>query len=184
MPLKFEENHMSQVSYSFERIPLSDIVDRLSPDDQVVAVQGPVSQKVFCKVIFQKDTHYKKDEETVYEEFVSEYMVIQVIRSAVFKAGDRFWVWNEPAYTFKDVKRYHETGLSRSPDILERTPEFPPDGDKSIVFITRWLSKTSAEYPLVYSIKAMEGPGAEEKIRALISVKARSWSKPWWRFWK
>lgn len=174
---------MSSVLYSFYYSPLSDVVNRLAPDDQVVIVQG-LSTKIFQKTVFPQETHYRKREESVYEEFVAEYVVTGTIRSTVFRAGDRFWVWEEPSFSYEDVRRCHETGFSRSPDILEREPEFPLEQDRFIAFVSPCTLKSSPEFPILYSLWAKEGPGAETKIRELVKIKEKAWAKRWWRFWK
>jgi len=175
---------MSQVSYSFECIPLNDIVGRLSEKDQIVVIQGPVSHKLFRKVDFPIETHFQKSEVNSYEEFLLEYAVIEIIRSTDLKVGDRFWVWEEPAYSLKDVRRFHETGLFRSPDIWKRKPEFLREGDIFIAFLFPCTSKCRAGFPIVYSIMAEEGLDAAGKIKTMIKTKEKLPSKRWWRFWK
>jgi len=109
-----QEARMSSVSYSFYRSPLSDIGQPAGERRPDRYCPGSVSTKIFMKTVFPRETHFKKAEESTYEEFVDEYAVTGIIRSTVFKAGDRFWVWHEPFYSYKDIKRYHEIGLSGS----------------------------------------------------------------------
>jgi hypothetical protein len=180
-----QEARVSQVSYNHQPAePLSRTIDRLSANDHIVIVKGPISSKTFLKVVFPKETHFEKAEETTYEEFVSEYAVIDVIRSDFFKAGDRFWAWQEPNYDLEDTRKYHETGFSRSPDILVREPRYPLKGDRHIAFARKMDSKSTHDFPEVFSILAEEGMGAEPEIRNLITAREREKSKKWWKFWK
>jgi hypothetical protein len=165
--------YVSQISYTYEQIPISEVMKDLSAEDHIVVVQDPVSQKQYLKICFPKQTHYMMNEETIYEEFVSEYVVIDVLRSDTLKAGDHFWVWHEPAYGLEDVKQYHEIGLSISPDIMVREPEFPVKGDQRIVFVSSCISKGNAEFPAVYSIWADEGLEAIVKLQTLLNVSKK-----------
>ncbi|MGA2508378.1 MAG: hypothetical protein ABSF80_12985, partial [Chitinispirillaceae bacterium] len=156
----------------------------LSASDHIVIVKGPISSKIFLKVVFPKETHFKKAEETVYEEFVWEYDIVNAIKSDSFKSGDHFWAWREPNYDLEDTRKYHETGFSRSPNILVREPHYPLKGDRHIAFVSKLVSKSTLEFPEVFSIWAEEGMDAETEIQKLLKVKERKRSKKWWGFWK
>jgi hypothetical protein len=174
---------MSQVDYHTERIPLENVVNRTTKDDHIIIVRGPVAYKIFIKTVFPKETHYEKTSESIYEEFISAYCITEVIQSQRLKIGDSLWVWEKPAYSFEDVKRYHEEGFSSSPVIRKREPEFPFEGDSVIMFASQCLEKSSEQYPYVYNSRAIEGPGAKEKIVSLLKSIKKS-SKKWWKFWK
>ena len=75
-------------------------------------------------------------------------------------------------------------GLSRSPDIRVRDPNYPLKGDRHIAFARKMDSKSTKEFPVVYSVWAEEGMGAESEIRKLLKAKERESSKKWWEFWK
>jgi hypothetical protein len=172
------EAQMSQVSFSFHKAePLSQTISRLSANDHIVIVRGPITSKIYLNVIFPKKNHFKKAEETTYEEFVYKYAVIDIIKSKSFKTGDLFWVWKKPYYTQKNIKTYHEIGLLCSPDILKREPNYPLEGDHHIAFVRKMNSKSSKEFPDVFSIQAEEGMDAEPEIRELIKAKKKEGSR-------
>jgi len=176
---------MSEVERLETVEPLHELVARLSPADHILTVKGPLTSSSFLRHVFPKETHFRTDErrqEDAYEEFVSDYEVASVIRSDQFKVGDHFWAWEEPAYSLEDVRRYHEEGFSRSPVVLVRKPVFPLTRDRHIVVVSRLAGKSSAEFPVVYSVLATEGLGAEAEIRKLLKRRP-GLRKPWWRPW-
>ena len=174
------EAHVSQIHYQTVQSSLPELVEEISSEDQVVVVQGPLSTKTYRQVVFPAKTHFgPKDNRTedTYTEFASEYVVVDVIKSDILKTGDRFWAWKEPAYSLKDTKRYHEEGLSKSPVVLKREPVFPLTGDRHIAVAVKLDSKSTREFPLVFSIQAEEGLGADPAIRKLL--KSKSSVKHW-----
>jgi hypothetical protein len=180
-----KEAQVSSVSYNFQQAePLSETIGRMSANDHIVIVKGPISTKTFLKVVFPKETHFQKTEETTYEEFVFEYEVMDIIKTDSFKTGDHFWAWQKPNYDLEDTRRYHEEGFSQSPDIPVRKPNYPLEDDRHIAFARKIDSKSTQEFPEVFSIWAEEGIGAEPEIRKLIEAKERQISKRWWQFWK
>jgi hypothetical protein len=159
---------MSQVDYIYTSAPLRDIVSAMSCEEQIVVVQGPVETRELLSVSFPKKTHYRKSDENKYQEFVTQYEVVGTIRAQILKTGDLVWIWKKPSYSLKDITKYHEEGLSRSPVIYERKPAYPINENRHIAFIHTLLSKTTADFPVVYESTAVEGVDAEKEIRKLL----------------
>ncbi|MCD4812401.1 hypothetical protein K8S19_01710 [bacterium] len=171
---------MSQIHIEeVDAVPLGEYIqERVSEDTHILLVKGSIKSELFKDVTFPKETHYQKGKETGYQEFVFQYQVEAVIRSDKFKAKDVFWVWKEPAYTYDDMKRYHEEGMLGSPIVLEEKPNYPIKGDRLIVFITNSELENKA-CPETYIINKKEGMGASEEITNLLGKKL----KVWWQFW-
>jgi hypothetical protein len=167
---------MSQIHYHKARSTLEELVAGLADSEEVAIVRASIETKIYLQVVFPKKTHFSKGDarsENVYQEFATEHEVIDVFRPGALTAGDRFWSWHQPAYRLKDVKRYHEEGLSRSPMIIVREPVHPIQGDRFIAVINRLPDKENADFRLVYSIRAREGLGAEAKLRQLCKRRPR-----------
>jgi hypothetical protein len=175
---------MSQIWYNVVSIPLADVIARIEADDHIVVVEGPAAHEVFRREIFPIETHHMHAEESVYEEFISQYRVVRVIFSSSVKTGDDIWVWSKPAYSHNDVKRYHEIGLSRSPVIEKRESDYPVTGNRFIAVISHLPVKSCDRFLRVYTIKAQEGEEAESEIMTLIDKGRRRELKRWWCFWR
>jgi hypothetical protein len=166
---------MSEVDYIYTEAPLREIIPAMSREEQIVVVRGPIETREFLSVSFPKETHYRKSDENKYQEFVTHYEVVGTIRAQTLKAGDSIWIWEKPAYSLKDITKYHEEGLSCSPVIYERKPDYPIDENQHIAFIHTLPSKTTANFPVVYECTAVEGTDAEKEIRKLLKKNSAPW---------
>ncbi|MCK5267366.1 MAG: hypothetical protein KAR07_04295 [Spirochaetes bacterium] len=171
---------MSQVIMQFVSMPLEDDIGRILSDNGhiIIAEHSNVSEIYFEKV-FPKETHYRKSGESSYSEYVHKYQIKEIIKSDKFKPEEFFWVRNEPNYSLSDIKKYHESGLSRSPVILERKPKYPVNGKQEILFIER-INKENKKFPEIYNIITREGIEAKKEINEILNRK----EKKWWQFWK
>lgn len=170
-----KEAMVSEIYYTeTDAQPLEEyLASGIGDDIQILMVKGPEKTEVFREVTFPKETHYEKKEETNYKEFVYQYSVEKVIHSDSFNSGDRFWVWEEPAYGYEEMKLYHEEGALESPIVTEEKPNYPIKGDRMIVFVAE-TGLENPSYPKTYHIIKKEGVGAEKKIKKLSAIKPGS----------
>lgn len=176
---------MSQVHYDEVRVPLSTLFeddDSERPSsryEHVLLVRPTLTWDEFRSVEFPKETHWNQEGASRYTEPLREYEVVSVLFSSSFSAGDRFWEWQEPNYSERMVRQYHEQGLSRSPSILSRVSDHPIEGDERYVLLRRHTEATET-HPVVFVVVAEEGLSAKDELLRLLSVRRRRW----WQFWK
>jgi hypothetical protein len=162
------------VTYEQESSTLAELVAGLSAADEVVIAAGPLETKLFFRQVFPRETHFGTRDtraDDPYEEFATAFEVLELLRPGALKPGDRFWAWDEPAYSLEDVRRYHEEGFSTSPVIMEREPVFPVEGGRLIAVVHCLKDKCGGDFPLVYAIRAEEGLGAGPEIKKLLKAR-------------
>ena len=77
----------------------------------IVVVEKKLETKVNKEVKFPKETHYNKEMETVYQEFVDIYKVKEVLYPTDLSLPEgKITVRVEDAYHLEDIKASHETG--------------------------------------------------------------------------
>lgn len=148
--------------------PIKDYVynDR-SVSYDILVVKGPTNRDLYLQETFPKSTHYKKKSSSTYQEFISEYIVLEVIRSEKIQIDDKIWQWSKPAYSRKAIVAYHEKGLLKSPIQRREIPSYPIEGDESVVFIHP-LDKTNVKFPVIYSFIKEEGIKAKNIVKNLL----------------
>ncbi len=169
-----QEAHMSQVTHVEYEKPISEMMEGAYNSD-ILIVEGPIENKEFQHIVFPKETHFEKKTKSEYIDHVSAYKVLEVLQSTSLKPGDTIWVWKEPAYTLEDIKKAHEQGLLESPSVRVRTPDFPIEGNRILVFAMKAEVRTK-EFPSVYSFWLEEGIAAKKEVKKHL--------KKWWQFWR
>ena len=170
---------MSQVINKYITVPIEETVDNALLRGHILIVEHTGFSETFFEKTFPKETHYEKEEESLYSEYINKYQVIEIIKSDTFKAGEVFWVWEEPAYSLSDVKKYHESNFLSSPIILQYEPNYP-SGDEQKILYMDITDKKNEKHPEIYKIIAHEGIEAKEEIIRILERKNRKW----WHFWK
>ncbi len=156
-----KEAYVSQVHEMNFSEPLKEVI--ISDDVHILIVKDLEKWEPFLKVTLPKRTHYQKKRSSTYEEHVLQFEVISVIRSDKFKKGELFWIWKKPAYSLNLIKMDHEQGILKSPIVRVRTPDYPIEGDKFIVFINK-TDKKNEKFPEIFNISLREGVKAEKEI--------------------
>ena len=156
---------MSQVSHEPIKIPLASLVWESA---HVVAVKRLGKQVVVFEATLPKETSYEKAGETKYQETADLFRVLKVLKSDALRIGEEIKVWREPAYDFDSMKRYHTTGVSKSPVVLTYQPLHPPQGDEWIILLS---GPSKYEGVWVQYLDAAEGLAAEKDILAALKEK-------------
>jgi len=161
---------MSQVEHMEIEESLEELVSRLPASAHVVVAKGPLGSRVLVEVHLPRETHFKKISESTYTEHVSEFEVLEVLRSSSLRPGERFWVWHEPAYDLKATRAYHETGFSRSPVIQSRSPVHAPRGEERVLCLEE---KANDQGLILFHELAVEGFAARDELARLLAPKRR-----------
>ena len=154
---------MSEVYYEFTKESLEALVKRA---DHIVLIKaGDPAKEVVKQVVFPRKTHFDKQSETKYTEFVEIYNLKAVLKSNKIKEGI-IKVWVQPEYGEASTKWSHETGDTESPIVRKYKPENRNQkGDERILF----LLSDSEHLDRTIFIGA-EGLKTEEKIRKILSA--------------
>ena len=138
-----------------------------SSSQHVVEVISTDKNVVIKEVVFPKETHFQKKEETRYIESAGVYKVVSVLKSPTVKAGNEIKVWHQPAYGEHLSRRYHEEGVSKSPIVAAYNSKFKIKDEKhTIVFLN-----DDSERPGVFVFKGEEDPSAVKQIKKLLKKK-------------
>jgi hypothetical protein len=154
-----KEAHVSRVVHRDSNETIASLCTRFD----VVKVTTLNSRELLREVKFPKNTHHKKEQETVYKEFVEMFLVEEVLKSKTIKKGQTIKVLRKPAYDHDLVKRYHEEGVSKSLLLDEYKTKSPINSDLTYFM---FLHHTSAE---VYVFYAEEGLASEAEIKQAIT---------------
>jgi hypothetical protein len=155
---------MSQVSNEPIRIPFGDLVWESA---HVLVVKNLKKQVVVFQATLPQETHYEKAGETSYQETANLFRILRVLKSETLVPGDEIKVWREPAYDFESMKRYHTTGVSKSPVLLTYQPVHPPEGEESIIMLS---GPSRREGIWVQYLDAEEGLAAEKDLLAALKA--------------
>ncbi len=140
--LPVEEAHVSEVFYEDSK---STLEDQVKWSQEIVIVEaGKPKTEILRKVVFPKETHHLKRQETAYTESVDVYKVKEVIRSDKLKAGDLIKVFESPDYNEGSIRAYHEEGVSESPIVERYAPvNKAKDTDEKILLLNVHFDKSA-----------------------------------------
>ncbi len=159
-----QEARVSQVMRIDSSESLAQLIDR-SAHIVVVKAEKPRTE-LFKKVVFPKETQFKKDHETVYQEDIAIYKVDRILKSTSIKAGE-VKVWAVPAYGEESARAYHESDISESPiERVYKALNEPSEKDKKIIFLQDYFGKND-----VYILNGIEGFKSASKVEKLLNVK-------------
>jgi hypothetical protein len=159
-----EEGHVAQVHLQDQTIE-----DVLSKTTDIVVVKSLSKKLPFYSVTFPKSTHYEKKQETIYEEQVELYEVIEVLKSESLKRNQQIKVWSPRAYGESEVQFTHEYGGIKS----VTQPWYEPKEDLGkgavIIFLTPYSGRAKSSSDVWENVfNAREGLKFKNKLMKLI----------------
>jgi len=161
---------VSQVGYELIEVSIEEMVRDVLPDGHILLVEKTENSEIYFEKLLPADTHYEKNTQTPYQEFIYQYKILDVIKSNNLTVGEKIWIWAEPAWPLSSVELYHEEGLMESPIILQSKPVFPIDGKTDIIFIDKLEDGKNKKYKNIFTISHTEGSaGKSEILKALAS---------------
>jgi hypothetical protein len=162
------EGYVSQVAY-FPGFGLNEAL----PFIQHAVKATPLHKtEIFKEAVFPKETSFKHTE-SKYNEYVTLYMVDEVIVSSDLTQGNIIRVWKEPAYGIELAKIYHETGLVESPAILRYTPLHTVKENGQVILL---LGETYSENSTAYNLRGTEAATSEDDVRQALAERKVMWS--------
>lgn len=146
-------------------------LQELSPRHHVAIIEWLEESELFASTKLPRETHHRKEQETVVEEHVVAYRLIKVLASSELKSGERIWVIASSRHRMQVARAFHERGVMKSPVIQVRKPQHPPEGTERLVVLYR-IDRSTPVHPAVYSIVLEEGVAAEPEVQRILRRRA------------